>query len=1096
MSSTIPNSQPTRFIEPIYVFYGLIGNVFCPRSKLCRPHAFCTVYAVYLIIRRLFLWPYLLSPLRNVPGPPLGNPLWGQSPHIIRSETGIPQREWVKKYGPVVRVVGPVGIERMIFMNPEVLHQILVKDWLDYPRPVFLKNILGLVTGHGLLTVTGNAHRQMRKAMNPAFSIPNLMARNLVDIIKTKIENASQPEKGKEILVYDWMSKVTLDIICQTAFGYKADSLHNPHNELAEAYELLLSLQSGPNLARFILLVSLPGGPRFLASDWAYYHRHWLAKVPFLSATSKLVDAMYRIRKLSVQMLKDKMNDSHLFENDTGAKRDIMSILVRARKVELDGGKGDYAMSDRAMMDQVLTFLGAGHETTASGLTWTLWHLSNNLESQRRLRSELAPIFADNPRPDYRTLKDLQWLDCVVMESLRVMPPVPLTVRVAAKTEYIDGVLIPKGTLFWIPIRIVNTWKKIWGEDAEEFNPARWLNLPKDYHPTFSMLSFIAGPHACIGKTMAIIEMKAVLAALIVNFEFEPAYFGQVAKPAAAITISKSTSIFVSSFASVRLFERPITYRWHATSSQEAYLICRVLYHILLWPYLLSPLKNVPGPPLGNPLWGQTSAMVSREAGIPQQEWVAKHGPVVRVVGPVGIERMIFTKPEALHQILVRDWLDYPRPSYLKNILGLVTGYGLLTVTGNDHRQMRKVMNPAFSISNLMAQILEAEINNQEISQNGKEINVYDWMSKVTLDIICETAFGYKADSLHNPENELAKAYELLLSLQTGVNFAGFMVLVSLPGGPRLLASDWAYHHRHWIANIPFLFPTSQLIDAMYRIRKLSARMLEEKMRDSNMVLNDSDAKRDIMSILVRARKAELDGGKGGYAMSDRAMMDQVLTFLGAGHETTASGLTWTLWHLSNNLEYQRRLRDEISPVYAENSRPEYRTLKDLQWLDCVVMESLRLMPPVPVTVREAAKTDYIDGVLVPKGTLLDISIRVVNTWKKIWGEDAEKFNPARWLNLPPNYHHTYSMLSFIAGPHACIGKTMSIIEMKYILAALIVNFEFEPAFAGQVAKPVNAITISESSRVLWYFNRLTAFSWPTEPSDGMPLRVRRVSPL
>lgn len=72
--------------------------------------------------------------------------------------------------------------------------------------------------------------------------------------------------------------------------------------------------------------------------------------------------------------------------------------------------------------------------------------------------------------------------------------------------------------------------------------------------------------------------------------------------------------------------------------------------------------------------------------------------------------------------------------------------------------------------------------------------------------------------------------------------------------------------------------PTSQLIDAMYRIRKLSARMLEEKMRDSNMVLNDSDAKRDIMSILVRARKAELDGGKGGYAMSDRAMMDQVVS--------------------------------------------------------------------------------------------------------------------------------------------------------------------------------------------------------------------------
>ncbi|KAF8204998.1 cytochrome P450 [Pholiota molesta] len=385
----------------------------------------------------------------------------------------------------------------------------------------------------------------MRKAMNPAFSIPNLMAQipmyfepidGLIQILRAELD-AEEIEKSKVIHIYEWMSKVTLDIICETAFGYKADSLHNPHNELAEAYELLLSLQSGPNLARLIAIVSLPGGLKLLASDWAYHHRHWLAKIPFLAAGSHLVDAMYRIRKISVKMLEEKMKDSSLVLNDSDAKRDIMSILVRARKAELDGGKGGYAMSDRAMMDQVLTFLGAGHETTASGLTWTLWHLSKNVNAQQRLRAELVPIFSDNGHPDYRTLKDLQFLDCVVMESLRVMPPVPQTARVAAKTDYIDGVLVPKGTLFYIPIRVVNTWKEVWGEDAEEFKPERWLNLPKGYHPTFSMLSFIAGPHACIGKTMSIIEMKAVLAALIVNFEFEPISPDQVVKPSAAITI-------------------------------------------------------------------------------------------------------------------------------------------------------------------------------------------------------------------------------------------------------------------------------------------------------------------------------------------------------------------------------------------------------------------------------------------------------------------------------------------------------------------------------------------------------------------------------
>lgn len=176
----------------------------------------------------------------------------------------------------------------------------------------------------------------------------------------------------------------------------------------------------------------------------------------------------------------------------------------------------------------------------------------------------------------------------------------------------------------------------------------------------------------------------------------------------------------------------------------SGYLTYKISYQLFLWPYLLSPLKNIPGPPLGNPLWGQMSAMVNREVGHPQREWVAKHGPTIRVVGPIGIERMIFTNPEALHQILVKDWLDYPRvrrrifsqglilnlrfftkPSYLKSILGLVTGYGLLTVTGDDHRQMRKVMNPAFSLSNLMTREFSPTQISIDVDETNRDIHVF-----------------------------------------------------------------------------------------------------------------------------------------------------------------------------------------------------------------------------------------------------------------------------------------------------------------------------------------------------------------------------------
>ncbi|KAF8966821.1 cytochrome P450 [Flammula alnicola] len=509
-----------------------------------------TAWLSWKILYRLFLYPRFFSPLRSVPGPPLGDLLVGQFGTIIKGEAGIPQRAWVKEYGPVVRVVGPIGIERLIFMKPEAIQKILVSDWVDYPRPQFMRDVLATVAGYGLLTVTGNEHKQMRKAMNPAFSLPNLIARNdmyydsiegLINIMNAQIDSEKDPRNGKELLMYEWLGKATLDVICETAFGYRSDSLHNPHNELAEAYEYLTSAQtgstSGPNLARFIAVVSLPGAMRLISSNWATKHRHWFTKFSLTEQLDPLLASMDRIRRVSAAMLEEKMRDSTISVSDSEAKRDIMSLLVRARKADMDSKASGYAMSDEAMMDQVLTFLGAGHETTASGLAWTLWLLAKDPQAQQKLRDEVSPVFAETARPGYRDLKDLQWLDCVIQESLRLMPPVPMTFRQAAKTDYIEGILVPKGTLFYIPIRVINTWKEVWGEDAEEFNPARWMKLPPKYNSSYSTLSFLAGPHACIGKTMSIIEMKAVLGALIANFEFEPAYEGQVPQPTAAVTM-------------------------------------------------------------------------------------------------------------------------------------------------------------------------------------------------------------------------------------------------------------------------------------------------------------------------------------------------------------------------------------------------------------------------------------------------------------------------------------------------------------------------------------------------------------------------------
>ncbi|EJD08216.1 cytochrome P450 [Fomitiporia mediterranea MF3/22] len=509
------------------------------------------------VIYQLWLYPYFITPLRKTPGPKgsLLSPkyvLFGEFPAIMYGEAGVVQREWAKQYGPIVRAVGPFGIHRLMFLSPVAMQKVLVSDWTEYPRPDFMRNILGLVAGYGLLTVTGDEHRTMRRAMNPAFSIPSLTAQtdmyykplyDLVEILKGQIKNST----GNVLYMYDWMSRVTLDIICLTAFGYECDSLHNPSNELADAYHKLLDLQNGSNLARIIALVSVPGVPYLFRTEWLYNHRHWMEKVPLFAPGATLIECMRRIKRVSAMILEDaKSHAAAVVASDStlACKKDVMSLLVQARMREGSSGPG-FSMTDAMMMEQVLTFLGAGHETTASGLAWTLWLLATHPDVQTKLREEVTRVLADDPNPDFRTLKGMEYLDHVVMEALRVFPPVPMTIRKSGKNDYIDGVYVPKNTLFYIAIRVINTYKDFWGEDAEEFHPERWakLNEAPGYHSTHSFQSFINGPHHCIGKTMAIVEMKAVLAIIIANFEFAPAYAGQKPRPTAAVTMKPADNL-------------------------------------------------------------------------------------------------------------------------------------------------------------------------------------------------------------------------------------------------------------------------------------------------------------------------------------------------------------------------------------------------------------------------------------------------------------------------------------------------------------------------------------------------------------------------
>ena len=517
-------------------------------------------------------------------------------------------------------------------------------------------------------------------------------------------------------------------------------------------------------------------------------------------------------------------------------------------------------------------------------------------------------------------------------------------------------------------------------------------------------------------------------------------------------------------------------------------ILARMLYNTTIYHYYVSPLRHLPGPQ-PKLIIGNMDEFVGKPGAGAELEWARKYGQsgVFRSTFLLGREAVHFMRPKALRKILVEDPYSYPKPPMAWKLLGLIAGYGLLTVEGDTHRKMRKTMNPAFSLTNLIEQFPVyyskiyplVDLMKKKIDESHEDHAVIDCdavVNKALLDIICLTAFGYDANSVNNPDNELASAYHQVTSMQNGRNQARLNLALNLPFGDTVL--DWASDTSGWEWALKRCKPGSiantffKLLNGMHRIKKVAKEILYKQLESGERAAQGGQFKA-IIDIIEETHLSENNGKPKSLKQAERDMITQVLTFLGAGHETTASGVSWTLWNLATHPEIQDKLRKECKELMEQDERPPYSAIKGLAYLDAVINESMRLTPPVPRTVRIASKSSYIDGLYVPKGTLLPISNRSINMDPDVWGADADDFKPERWFNLPEKYDRTFSMITFIAGAHACIGRTMSYLEMKAVICILVSTFRFEPISKEQSPIMDTLITM--------------------KPQGGLPLKVSKV---
>ncbi|KAF9576716.1 hypothetical protein EC968_005489 [Mortierella alpina] len=482
------------------------------------------------ILYKTYLHPSFLSPLRHIPGPPNTSkynkyklPFLGNFLEILKQEAGEPQRAWIDQYGGLVCFRGLFNNQQVLLADPKAIQHVFVTNSYKYVKRSWARRILAPVTGYGILLAEGDAHKKQRKMINPAFGLGHI--KEMVPImacpaaLMAKIWGERVDQSSSKSIDFDIttdINRATLDIIGLAGFGYDFRALVNPASELSQAYRELFETNS--NIATLLHLIL----PFYEYIPFERNRRRWRAYRAIDRVTSHLIS----------EKKADAIADA--FEFKDMKARDLMSILIRGN--EQVGSLEDGKLTDKELKDQIMTFLAAGHDTTSTTVTWMLHVLSTHPEVQKRVREEMLSEIgrpAEGKKLSYDALNALPYLNACVKELLRFTSPVPMVAREAAEDDNILGYDIPKGTQVFVYPAALHMLKSVFGNDAEEFKPERWMDPSKMMDSqtntkfvtpdmSWAYVPFMVGPRNCIGSKFALIETKILLYYILIDLEFEP----------------------------------------------------------------------------------------------------------------------------------------------------------------------------------------------------------------------------------------------------------------------------------------------------------------------------------------------------------------------------------------------------------------------------------------------------------------------------------------------------------------------------------------------------------------------------------------------
>ncbi|TFK66775.1 cytochrome P450 [Pluteus cervinus] len=472
----------------------------------------------------------ILSRLR---GPTPTSLLLGNYVQYFKDEVGTHEFQWQERYGNAYRIKGLFGEDQLLISDPKALQHVYQTSGTDYVRTRVRREFGRLIAGKGIVWARGDDHRRHRKILGPAFSavetrgmIPVFIktAQKLCDNWKSRI--AKEGHSTGRVEISGEVSRAALDAIGEAAFNYDFQSLDNKPNGLAEAFR------------------NLSDNSFSLPSPKAIFAQHALNYVPvsalrFLtSLPSRSLAGLQRVDAEGYRVSREVLNErlEEIKSENGDEKEDILSLLIKANTSASEKTK----LSQEELMAQIRTVILAGFETVGSTVSFLLYEVARRPDVQSRVREEVNAHLQgrSDDSLDASDLDSLPYTSAVIKEAMRIHPVVYGPILEVLKDDIIPlskpvidrygvphaEIPIAKGSLILTSFAGYNRLTDVWGPDAHDFKPERWLEdaewkVSRPFGIYSGLGNFASGGVSCLGWRFAVYEIHTYLIQIIRRFE-------------------------------------------------------------------------------------------------------------------------------------------------------------------------------------------------------------------------------------------------------------------------------------------------------------------------------------------------------------------------------------------------------------------------------------------------------------------------------------------------------------------------------------------------------------------------------------------------